>query len=676
MHRPPEINTEEDKAQSRKDLLNLLEGVRGKKNLVLEKSLAGPIGLLVKFSTLQEYGVDKVFLLENSNVDSSQRNVVFIARGEKLSNSQAIAAQIKRLQRNPQADHEFSIFWVPRRTLVSDKILETEAVLGDVNISELPLHFLPLEKDVLSLELDESFSDLYLYKDPTVLYLSARALMRMQQRHGLFPRIIGKGDHARRVADLLLRMRAELAVTEDSTDDPAIGGLTPSTSIESLIIIDRGVDLLTPLLTQLTYEGLVDELFGIQQNQAEVDASIVGSAPGPQSSSATTTSQPPPPPRSAHSVKRKIQLDASDKLFDQIRDTNFATVGSMLNKIARRLESDIESRHVAKSTAELREFVNKLPGLQAEQQSLKIHSGLAEEIIKYTRSDLFRQGLKIQQHLAAGADPSAQHEGIEELIAREASLPLVLRLLCIESCISGGLRPRDLEHFKRSVLQAYGYQHLLTLDILEKFQLLQSRASTNALMIPVASMAGGSGGGSNLPGTKTNYTYLRKALNLIVDDVNEQNPDDIAYVYSGYAPLSIRLVQCILQKKQLLTKIKGGGGGGGGASAVSSAAQGWRGFEDIVSYARGKTFDEIQKGDEKAVKARTMLNGHGGGGGGERRKSVSTVVVFFVGGVTYTEIAALRFLAKQEGGQRNILICTTSIINGNRMMDAAIDGRR
>ena len=68
--------------------------VRGKKNLVLEKNLAGPIGLLVKFSTLQAYGVDKVFLLENANTDSSQRNVIFIARGEKLINAQTIAGRI------------------------------------------------------------------------------------------------------------------------------------------------------------------------------------------------------------------------------------------------------------------------------------------------------------------------------------------------------------------------------------------------------------------------------------------------------------------------------------------------------------------------------------------------------------------------------------------------------
>ena len=58
---------------------------------MIEKSLAGPIGVFVKFSTLQEYGVDKVFFLENENVDTSQRNVIFLARGDKATNPMVIA---------------------------------------------------------------------------------------------------------------------------------------------------------------------------------------------------------------------------------------------------------------------------------------------------------------------------------------------------------------------------------------------------------------------------------------------------------------------------------------------------------------------------------------------------------------------------------------------------------
>ncbi|KAG0650669.1 Vacuolar sorting-associated 33A [Hyphodiscus hymeniophilus] len=642
------FNTDQIKDRARKDILFLLEGVRGKKNLVIEQSLAGPLGVFVKYSELQDYGVDKVFFLENGNCDTSQKNIVFLARGENAKHAQSIADHIKRIQRETQlGGHEFSIFWVPRRTLVSEKILEEAGVLGDTSIAEFPLYFLPLEKDLLSLELNDSFGDLYLRKDPTPTFMLARALMLIQQKHGLFPRITGKGDNAKRLADLLGRMRQELIAGEDTNEGNKLG-LSPSATIESLIIIDREVDYATPLLTQLTYEGLIDETVGIQNNQADVDSSIVGAAPQAAQNSSKTVGAGP-----AQSKKRKILLDSSDKLYDQLRDTNFAIVGSLLNKVARRLQTDYESRHGTKTTTELREFVSKLPGYQAEQQSLKIHTGLAEEIMKHTRTEQFSRLLEVQQNLAAGADPSSQHDAIEELIARDAPLTEVLRLLCLESCIAGGIKPRELESFKKMILQAYGYQHILTLDSLDKLQLLLPRGSPMAAMIPMA------GAGANT-GTKTNYTYLRKSLRLIVDEVNEHDPNDIAYVYSGYAPLSVRLVQCIIQKNYLHSITSRTNN----AAATGGASQGWRGFDEAVKHVRGATFDEIQQGEgDKAVKARALLTGSG-----EKK----TVFVVFLGGITFTEIAALRFIAQKEP-RKQIVICTTLIISGNRIMDAAVE---
>lgn len=529
--------------------------------------------------------------------------------------------QIHRLQRESQTGHEFHIFWVPRRTTVSDKILEEAGVLGDVTISELPLSFFPLERDVLSLELLDSFEDLYLNKDLTPAFLVARALMEIQRNHGLFPRIIGKGDNAKRVADLLGRMRQE-ALAEAGHDGNGKNGLSPSTTIDSVIIIDREVDFVTPLLTQLTYEGLIDELFGIENNQTKVDTTVVGGSTQPSSAN-------------SQARKRPVQLDSSDKLYEQLRDANFAIVGSLLNKVALRLQKvqkDYEVNQSSKTIAELKEFVGNLPAYQTEQQSLRIHSGLAEEIMKHTRSDLFKGLLEVQQNLAAGADPSSQFDKIEELIARDTPLKEVLRLLCIYSCVSGGIQQKEFDQFRRLILEGYGYQHILTLHRLAKLQLVLPRSSPLAGMIPMA-------GSADATGSKTNYTYLRQQLRLIVDEVKEDDPNDIAYVYSGYAPLSIRLVQAVLQKQHLIKITKGNNA----ASAAISAgtAQGWHGFDDAVKHARGRAFYELQKGEDKAVKARALLSG-----GGEKQ----TTFVVFVGGITFTEIAALRFIAQQEKG--------------------------
>jgi lysine-specific histone demethylase 1 len=130
-------------------------------------------------------------------------------------------------------------------------------------------------------------------------------------------------------------------------------------------------------------------------------------------------------------------------------------------------------------------------------------------------------------------------------------------------------------------------------------------------------------------------------LRLIVDEVQEDDPNDISYVYSGYAPLSIRLVQCILQKQYLLSVTRGNGASAAGVPP-GVGTQGWQGFDEAVKHVRGQTFYEHQKGEDKAVKARALLSGSG---------NKQTVFVVFVGGITFTEIAALRFIAKQEEGK-------------------------
>ena len=488
--------------------------------------------------------------------------------------------------------------------------------------------------------------------------------MSIQHTHGLFPRIIGKGSNAKRLMELLLRLRSEVLTSEPSNSIASQLGMMPSSSIESLIIIDREVDFNTPLLTQLTYEGLIDEIFGIKDNQAEINTSIIGQAAGTQANQ-------------QQSAKRKIQFDSSDALYTQLRDTNFATGSRLLSKFAKRLQSEYESRHTAKSTSELRAFVSKLPAYQTEQASLKTQIALAEEIEKQTlQSPTFSKVLEIQQNLIGGADGPSQYDAIDELISRAVPLPTILRLLCLVSSLNGGLKLKDFEYFKQQILQAYGYQHLLTLSSLEKTGLLVPRSGTGN---PFQIIPGTTTSSSPTPQQQTNYPTIRKPLRLIVEDVDEQDPKDIAYAYSLYAPLSVRLVQCILQKPLISsftssTPLPAD-------VPTGSPATGWSPFEDLLRSVRGETFTRAQKAeDAAAAKAKHMLSGGGAAGaaraaGGNRK----TVVVMFLGGITFTEIAALRFVGKQleeeagSSGGRKILICTTGMVGGREMMDAVVE---
>lgn len=120
--------------------------------------------------------------------------------------------QIKRHAREGQK-HRYTLFLVPRTSTLVSRILEEEGVLGEITISSYNLQFIPLAEDVISLEHDSAFKEIWAVRmhswialnradsvgqdgDETVLYNSMLALLKVQSLYGVFPRIIAKGDYA------------------------------------------------------------------------------------------------------------------------------------------------------------------------------------------------------------------------------------------------------------------------------------------------------------------------------------------------------------------------------------------------------------------------------------------------------------------------------------------------
>ena len=168
------IDTESIKAATLKDLLDVVDSVRGKKALVLDPTLTGPLGLVVKFSLLKDHGIDKVYHLEPSPLVATHEKIIYICRPQQknakmiLGNIITFASlltetdQIRTKASDiPFGQREFHVYFVPRKTSTCVDVLEQGGVLGDIVLGELPLLFLPLEQDLLSLELEGAFKELY-----------------------------------------------------------------------------------------------------------------------------------------------------------------------------------------------------------------------------------------------------------------------------------------------------------------------------------------------------------------------------------------------------------------------------------------------------------------------------------------------------------------------------------
>ncbi len=104
----------------------------------------------------------------------------------------------------------------------------------------------------------------------------------------------------------------------------------------------------------------------------EVDASLANAASAQTGTTAGTTATSGSGSTSVPGKKKKVPLNGGDKLFEELRDLNFAVVGGLLNKVAKRINADYEERHNAKTVPQIRQFITKMGGLAAEHQSLRL----------------------------------------------------------------------------------------------------------------------------------------------------------------------------------------------------------------------------------------------------------------------------------------------------------------
>lgn len=298
----------------------------------------------------QEHGVERLYYLEREPLQTDSRSVVFLVR-PSLENMQMVALQVRALSRRGRGAtaerRDFTAIFVPRRTMTCEKararaagwwrglalpadapshrapqseptrdqtqipqlytarapcppsqVLEEEGVYGDITFAEVELGFVPAERDLLLLEAGDLVRDVAVEGDTGEILHVARALQRLQAHCGTVPFVKGKGPLARQLCDVLLRLRRE-----KGPQPPAASA--PRPQIDALIVLDRSVDLVTPLCTQLTYEGLCDEILRIVNGAIEL------------------------PSDSDPTAVKKVRLNSSDALFHQLRDLDFGCDSSV-----------------------------------------------------------------------------------------------------------------------------------------------------------------------------------------------------------------------------------------------------------------------------------------------------------------------------------------------------------
>jgi hypothetical protein len=578
--------------------------------------------------------------------------VTYFLQPSDLSQTQNVVKRIKSWKKTKRAHHR--LVYLPQPTAIVHKLLSTTGVAAAPNVSvhRLQLDIFPLETDVFSLEYNDAMKESEVEGTPSTLVSTvARSILKLQDVVGTIPRIQSLGPLGEDVVRKLLNITVDEYLSsrnqEETNPGPVTGG-----DVAALMVIDRKVDWVTPMTTPLTYEGLLDEVVGIDcgyvlscclfsyylvvdpfirsrrfscytlcfHSFIKVDVNTINPEDDEAEKKQASANEQEPV---------ALGINGTDDLYAEVRDQHVEKFGSFLQNQAKALREshqNFTSQGKKRDLSEIHQFVKQIPIFAQNVRSLTNHIHLAELVKAFSEEAVFRERWQTERSMIEG---EICYDMLEDLVACQYPPYRFLRLLCLQSLCAGGIKSARYDALRRDVVQTYGYEYLFVLRNLEKIGLLRRRET---IWMDSASP----------------FNSLRKSLILINAEVNTVEPDDVSYVSSGYAPLSVRLVQ--------------------------SAVQGWRGKEDtVLKELPGRLVDVTQYHPPEDLTTAIKRAPKGSLGalaqestGTNTRKP--TLVVMFVGGVTHMEIAALRFLSKRPTFPYHIICITTKVINGSTML--------
>ena len=246
----------------------------------------------------------------------------------------------------------------------------------------------------------------------------------------------------------------------------------------------------------------------------------------------------------------------------------------------------------------------------------------AENLIKYVVEVLFetehRRYISKEQPLLSGAVPDDLHLYYDEFLYGKKDLITLIKLMIIESLTQNGVQ--GYQKLKREILNIFGFQKIFLFRDLEVLGWLKEKQSSLKKLKNI---------------TDFNYSQIYEKFKLLNEDYKTDVITDCSYVLNGYCPLSLRIIEKAVTGK-------------------------WSTIIELLKKIPGETsYPE----DETVIS--------------NPEKDTNIMLIVFIGGVTYTEIEAIRVLnrvfkdeyLKGKRKKTQFIILTTSILNSKKILN-------
>ncbi|VDL65025.1 unnamed protein product, partial [Nippostrongylus brasiliensis] len=354
---------------NRRLLFDSLDALEGEKTIVWDRSLMQRVNLFAGPSVLKTHGVVSNYALDQFRPPDTPYVVFFLT--PTLSAVDGLCEYIDKTKADTNTLYE--VFFIPEAWyVVREKLKEMNG--GKYwkrleSVRELPLTWLPRDGHALSLADHQLPSKLLINGDWTHLHRCAVAVHQLLALCEHPIPIYCRGKWSQDVTRMLNKM------------GPAEGEhQSPSLRLNRLVIIDRWIDPLTPLLHQLTYAGILDELYGI---------SMVGSIKVPLGEFENNDNTDP-------FALKEIHLN--EEVYHRLKNVHINAIGFELAKILGDIKEDEQFQfdRDRMSVAEYQVLVKKMPQILLRKKLCGIHMRLAE-MARAQLYDVFSDHIRVEK---------------------------------------------------------------------------------------------------------------------------------------------------------------------------------------------------------------------------------------------------------------------------------------
>lgn len=271
--------------RARDEFFGLLKSIDGVKDLFIDSDLFPLIDLLSTASEIRQYGVENLHKIESASNVQTKNKRLFLLR-PNMVRFLTLAKQLRQLDiRNGH------LICVPRKFYAFDHLLEQEGLWGRCTLHELTtFDMVPIDYDLFSMVNSHLYLSIYLDHSTDWLSTLAASLIDFQQSFGRFSVTLSFGKLAGQVARQLERaQRFEKFCRSSMKKNVSLAFFsmlsqqdifTIGRPIQTVILFDRSVDLITPFCSQMCYEGLLDEYFNIDGGRMKIPKTTENGADG------------------------------------------------------------------------------------------------------------------------------------------------------------------------------------------------------------------------------------------------------------------------------------------------------------------------------------------------------------------------------------------------------------